>query len=456
MNEVHNAGKVQIHDIALISYNGKYATLVSHLLEFNLYEDIFSGGMYGNVVLTDTRGIITELNMIGEEFITIDFESPGFKSRIRKSFQCTGVSNRTFTKDNHTEAFVIHFVSPEVFLDHYTVVQAAFSGAVDDVVSEIYRKHFHHPRYFYVKDDTLLQSEEFTELSIFSECKQKIKFVSPSWSPAKCLSWLASKVQPSDPNLSAPNFLFFESNRRFYWGSLEDIISVQRDSNTIAGIYYYAIGNVKSMPSDNTVTVDNRTYKAPDILRDYYIVNNLVIDKNVDSLANLQSGYLSSVYHELDVRTRTHKEHVYDHVIKYPDYKHTTPSAIGFFSTDTIRSPYSHQFVGFKHKELFTGYSDNLNERAAKVVPARNSLLNELHQVKMHIDVMGRTDVEIGCLIYLHYPKVGERTETEKVKDIADPLYSGLYLITAIHHRVTVENHFMTMEIVKDSLGNAK
>lgn len=48
------AGKVDIQEITLISGNGIYNSLISYLVELNLYEDIYSGGLYGNIILSDS------------------------------------------------------------------------------------------------------------------------------------------------------------------------------------------------------------------------------------------------------------------------------------------------------------------------------------------------------------------------------------------------------------------
>ena len=40
----------------------------------------------------------------------------------------------------------------------------------------------------------------------------------------------------------------------------------------------------------------------------------------------------------------------------------------------------------------------------------------------------------------------------EDKSDKGDAFYSGTYLITAIHHKVTLNRHTMIMEIVKDAL----
>jgi len=449
------AGKIELQELTIISGSGVYMSLLSNLVEFNLFEDIYSGGMYGNVVVSDSIGLVHKLTMVGEEYLNVKFDTPGFDIPINKSFRCTGVENRTFTRDTTTESYIIHFVSPEVYLDHYMPVQAAFSGPVEDIVPEIFGKYLAHPRRLEIQDGQLIDSEDITDLSIFTECKNIVKFVSPTWSPMKCLSWLASKSISSDPTLPAANFLFFESNKRFYWGSIESMIKEQRDSQNIIGIYVYAPGNVKQTSQKvDSITVNNLTYSNPDIFRDFFSIHELTVLNNVDVLHNIQTGYSSSVHHELDIGTRKYTETVYDHATQYPFYNHTSANAHGFFADDAIRVPYAHQIVSFKHPGLYTGYKNNLNEQAKTVMPIRNSLLCELNQIKMKIEVHGRTDIEVGSMLYLIYPKSGEKTESDMVKSISDTYFSGLYIITAIHHRITLENHSMTMEIVKDSFGD--
>lgn len=269
----------------------------------------------------------------------------------------------------------------------------------------------------------------------------------------KCLSWLASKVVSSNTTLIGANFLFFETNKKFYWGSLEDMIKSQREEGAIIGVYTYAVGNVKE-PKPNSIDVAGVTYNGPDLMRDYFAVHDLTVVKNVDLLENLQNGYLGSVYHELDIMNKSYNEVQYDHIDRYNDYQHTQAYGSGFFSETAIRSPYAHQIIGFKHPNLFSNVSNNLNEQASNIKPIRTSLMSELNQIKLKIDVHGRTDVELASMLYLVYPKSGIKDDTNKNELLKDPYYSGLYIITAIHHQISLNNHKMTMEIVKDSFGD--
>jgi hypothetical protein len=56
-------------------------------------------------------------------------------------------------------------------------------------------------------------------------------------------------------------------------------------------------------------------------------------------------------------------------------------------------------------------------------------------------------------MLYFDYPSLGAKDEKDSESSAQDKLYSGYYLITAIHHKVTKIEHQMVMEIIKDSLS---
>ena len=449
------AGKVDLQELTLFSADGMHTSMLPYLIEINIHEDIYSSGLYGNIVVLDSIGLINRLTMTGDEYLTIKYDVPGFENPIHKTFRCYRITDRTFKNDNSNETYIIHFVSPEVMLDQLSVVQKSFSGPTNDVIEDIFRNYIMTPRTLSISDNGgVVASEEVTELNLFTDVQRKIKFISPSWSPFHCINWVAAKTLPESSSLNAPNMMFFETTRRFYWASLEDLIRTQYEAQVLSGKYVYAPGNVK-VDTTGEVMVDERIFHAPDLPRDFFSIHHIEISNNVDALSNVQHGYLASVYHELDIGTRTYKELPYDHADEFSKQFRTAGNkAIGFFSDGSLRNPYNHQVVGFKHPGLFTGIKDNLNEYASTTLPKRLSQLQDVEQVKVKIDVFGRTDMEVGSLIYILYPKSGPRDEEDKNKSIQDRFYSGIYVTTAIHHRINLETYHMTMEAVKDSWGD--
>ena len=132
---LQKAGSVNIQEIKLISSNNVVIDLEEFLVEINLYEDIFSSHLYGDMFLTDSRNIIDQLPIIGEEYFNLTFFTPGFDTfKIKKTFRVFRLSNRQIVRDNSTQTFVLHFASIELFYDMLLPLYKSFTGKITDLV----------------------------------------------------------------------------------------------------------------------------------------------------------------------------------------------------------------------------------------------------------------------------------------------------------------------------------
>ena len=82
--------------------------------------------------------------------------------------------------------------------------------------------------------------------------------------------------------------------------------------------------------------------------------------------------------------------------------------------------------------------------------------MNELSTIKLILTVPGRSDAEVGNIIYLRYPQARPRDGEDSNISLDDPMYSGFYLVTAIHHKFNHLKHVMIMEVCKDSVQKTK
>ena len=89
------AGQFALSDIQLISYQSsdggsepKKVSVRSLVLEINIYEDIFSKGLSGNVVLLDGQNLTNHLPLTGFERIEFKLNTPG----IAKGFDFTSTT----------------------------------------------------------------------------------------------------------------------------------------------------------------------------------------------------------------------------------------------------------------------------------------------------------------------------------------------------------------------------
>lgn len=447
---LQKAGSVKIVELKLISSTNVVWDLKEFLVELNLYEDIFSNNLYGDILLSDSRNLIDKVPLIGEEFINVEFVTPSFEEAghfIKKTFRVFKISSRKIVRDNNTQLFVLHFASVELFYDMLLPLYKSFEGKIHDLVDQIYFDYLASNRNFNISggDTSIDTNSNNTNLIVMNETSNDVKFVSPGWTPMKCINWLASKSIPKDG--ISKNYLFFETNRAFYFGSLEYLFKDAKENKNNIGTYSMSVSNVRENKSKN-------------INREFFIVQSVDMIDTTDHVKNYTNGYLANRLITLDVFNKKYELVDYDYVEDYQNNYHTSgegKNSQPVFTKDSPRNAATSISFYPVNPRLFqtskTDYfKDNVSEKMKDIHGNRKSSLLGLTNIKLNIVVPGRTDVEAGRLLFFNFPALGAASEADKSKDFIDKNYSGYYLITAIHHRVTAQEHVMTMEIVKDSL----
>jgi hypothetical protein len=445
---ITRAGDVRIEQLTLISSDNKSIDLSEFLVELNIYEDIFSNYLQGNIVLTDSRNLIEKLNIHGEEVLIVKVRTPslGEESVIKKTFRTFKISDRKIIRDNNTQNFIIHFVSAELYVDVLLPLFTPFEGDIETVVEKIFNDYIATNTQFELSEDKteVKVKPDLSPFIILNGISNRVKFVSPGWSPFKCINWLASKAIPTDGN--AKNFLFFESSKAFYFGSIEFIFKNAIENNNIIGTY--------SIAASNLTGNDNKK----NLSREYFLAKDVEMVSTVDQIQNFTNGFLANRLIYLDVHNKIYDLIDYDYVEEYKNQFHSSgkgDEALPPFSTNSLRNFATSISFYPKNPKLFDGFTDNINEKMDVIYGNRKSSLLDLSNLKMNITVPGRTDVEVGRLLYFLYPSLGGKADSDNTSSELqqDKLYSGYYLITAINHRINRHEHTMTMEIVKDSLN---
>jgi len=442
---LQKAGSVNVKELKLISSNDVIVKLNEFLVELNIYEDMFSQYLYGDIVLSDSRNLIDTLPIIGEEYLNVEFCTPTFDEQnqiIRKTFRVFKLSNRNIVKDNNTQTFVLHFASVELFYDVLLPLYKSFEGNITEVAEQIFYDYIANNRNILLTNDDkeIKEAGEVTPLTIFNQSSNNVKFVAPGWTPFKCINWLASKAIPKEGY--SKNYLFFESNKGFYFGSLDFLFRDALENNNIVGVYSYGPNNLKQN-------------KDRDLLKEFFTASEVVMVDTTDHIKNYTNGYLANRLIFLDVYNKVYERVDYDYVEDYEKNYHTSgegKSAVPVFTRDSPRNFSTSVSFYPKNPKLFDNFTGNINEKMDQIYGNRKSSLLGLTNIKLNITVPGRTDIEVGNLLYFKFPALGPTSDEDKNKENIDKNYSGYYLITAIHNRVTISEHIMMMEIVKDSL----
>ena len=442
---LQRAGEVRIEQLKLINSSDEVIDLSEFIVELNLYEDLFKNYLHGNLVLTDSRNLIDKYNIHGEEFLNVKLRTPSFPDSeiIEKTFRVFKLSDRTIVRDKNTQNFVLHFISVEFFYDVSLPLFAPFEGKVTDIAGRIFSDFLASSRNFNVSEtnNEIKEDPKPTELIVINEASNKIKFISPGWSPLKCINWLASKAIPKDG--VAKNFIFFESSKNFYFGTLENLFRDAHENKNYLGRYLISASNVRDDKSSQNVS------------REMFLAKDVEMVETTDYIKNYTNGYLGNRLVYLDVFNKEYELIDYDHTLNYEKQFHSSgkgEEAKPVFNKDTFRNFATNISFYPKNPKLFNDYPDNISEKMGEIYGNRLSSMLELTNIKMNMTVPGRTDAEVGRIIYFEYPSMGAKDETDSGSSAQDKLYSGFYIITAIHHKVNKLEHTMTMEVIKDSL----
>ena len=91
---LQKAGDVIYNEVLLVT-NGGIIDIRDFVVEINIYEDMFSPCLHGNVIIRDTQNLIEKVPLIGDEILTLDISTPQLAqapydptNKIQKSFAC--------------------------------------------------------------------------------------------------------------------------------------------------------------------------------------------------------------------------------------------------------------------------------------------------------------------------------------------------------------------------------
>lgn len=444
---LNSPGDFLVEELTLTSSTGELVDLSSFLLELHLYEDVFSPCMTGKIVLADAINLISSIPILGNEIITIKIRTPTLEDTpfniIEKSFQMYSIDDRTMTSDR-SQYYTISFISKEGYYDNVVPITKTFRGKTDEIVKEIYETYIKAPRR---NDD----QEKFTTLVINDAPHQSnLTYTSNFWSPFKNLNFISKNTRGG--TLVGADHLFFETNKSFYFTSLEALINDQLAS----GIF-----------EDYVVELDGMTLPRRESALSYFgnvfdrgmtKIETLKMTKTLNALEGQTSGYFSSTVLGYDLITKKMSESSFNFI----------DNNDAFIKTDTGRpipaniaeSPYANsEFVMF-NTSVFNDYGKTANSELPEGHPAqlysdrhlfRKSYLNSFDQFKFEMVIPGRTDIEVGNLINLLHPNPAVIDKSD-IDTIIDPILSGIYLITAIHHKFDDNRHVISAEIVKNGL----
>lgn len=419
-DQINYAGEVRLTKCNLISSAGTKGVDITNIVyHIEIFEDIFSNSLSGNIILTETYNLRNQLPLIGEEILEIEFNTPTFTQKFTKSFYVYRMTDHVIQGDKKM-AYCLHFMSLENVYDLNTKLSRSFLGNTHEIATSLFNQYVRIPE---------VPKEIYAE-----ESSNKIKFVANFWSPYKCLNYAASRSTDMT-SFQTPNFLFFESRSGFNFRSLNSLMKAPT-------VYSY----LYDTKSRRTNTIEDGC-SVRDINQEYHSAFNMIVDEPFDYITRELNGVFSHKVIQHNLLNKNVTSHVYNY---WNDFEQTNHLGVAPLCSEYV--DFNDTGTLYSTKTIYPSMHNNINDISGEIVSKRISLLGhpDLHKIK--VVVAGRTDIEVGQVVEFKMAKYGHLTQENKNDDMSDKYWSGNYLITNIKHQVTAKDHQMTLSLSKDAI----
>jgi hypothetical protein len=475
-------GDFRAGEIILYSYGGSQLEISGMTAVVNVYQDLDSAFLSGNLMFFDSVGAVNKLPIIGNEFLEFKFRTPidakGDEEMNATNHRFQVYEKRSVRSTQNTQAVALFFTSIESIRNERLRVSKSLSGSYGEMVDKIFKT-----------DKTLLNSKK----DVFIDpTKGVYKYTFPNCRPAEAVRHMTYMSEPI--NFKTPDYMFYENNRGFHFRCLESLYRESGDNTR----------NRPFVAFIDLLSAFNPNFGTPDVESESPITKpySFSFNDSYNTLKNTRRGMFGSVTYAHDlidkkfIKSRTSYTNYYEQALHIDAptgagtvYQGIMPPGPAEFDDDytvddkSYGSTNKHQINRLHASKLTKASSaDNrkyMDDYFARVfvVPATkanhvfNSEGTELDPrmtakqnlseatrdyFSMDIDVPGNFTYNIGDLVWCEVPSynaAGMTTDNKVMReDVIDPFLTGRYLIKSLHHQIDMidQKHTTAMTVVRN------
>jgi len=419
-------------------------------VELKYYESVLSNTISASAIIVETgftdrtdedgeliRGIVDTLPVRGGEPVFLEFEDAQPEPN-KLSFKTNDTAlyvNRLRGLDPGTQkdVYVIDLCTREFLTNEQTRVKKRYDEKISDNVRTI------------LTEQGGIQIKKNINID---ETAIPYNFIGNQKKPFYLCTWLASKSVPVisiegesnvDGRGGAAGYFFFENYEGFQFRSLDKLLDKKRDP---VKKYIYT-GNESYPPEYNghitSVSMD----------RDIDLQQNLALGTYANR--SIFFNYASMYYEGRDYNiVKNQKDKIVnagEHDIAWvaPAFREG-PSRLMNHILDVGTLP-----SGNTAKEQLENRKENPTKPtwdAADTMVQSIMRYNQLFTIKINIMIPGDFSLKAGDLIHCEFPLLTTDTNKE-----VNPESGGIYMIASLCHRITPENTYTSLSLVRDTKG---
>lgn len=408
---LYNTKDYEINALELINSGGQTVDLRKIFVELQIFQDLYSSVMNGNIVINDGNDIFSNFYLVGNEYLRISIDKPSLGRPLERIFRVYKSSNRTPSTDSG-QLYILHFCSDELISSEQILVSKAYKSVkIRDIVSDILLKELN-------IDSNRINSLEDTS--------GNFDLIVPNYRPFEAIQWVTARGYDQKKFC----YFFFENKNGFNLTSLQTLIK-QKPYKTIR----YELKTVDPDPSKNKDSVDQL-----DILTDF------------DMITSITNGAFASRMLAIDVFNQTYE---------YNDYDLSTAEAQG-----NLLNKYKpvNSFKNSKGETLFQA-KNSFFRTYLQVKPSSTEKSNDikywllpramhmvlLNHFRIKVVIPGDIELKAGDMVNYEFPMFDAANSAGKK---LDKFRTGKYLVAAVNHKFSEDRFESIVELVSDSFAD--
>jgi len=439
-SDLQFAGEFLLEKCSLLTVSGTEIDVSGIVSTINIYEDIFSMTVSGDILFKDTNNLVLNAPIIGEEKLLLKIQTPQTSPKVHNETDTSVIDyvvtplqiykiNKVTGAGENAIMYSLNFTTQEAFRNQISRISQSYKGDPAEIVEKILR------------DQNYLDS---TRKLFVEPTSNMLKMVVPNKKPFNAIQHLC-EVSNSKQNGQSPTYLFYETTKGFHFRSVDGLCTQEPTM-----VYKEHIPN-----STNEKNVIDARKNLENIV-------SFNVKSTKDTIYNMSKGFYSSTLRVHDLYNKTLTDHEYGYFKDFSKDTHTDGASPTISKSPDARTqktledyPDTKLFVSttsatkhFSEGVEYPYQSDNLDQTLQR----RSARLRQLGRgIKVQLEVPGQTFIQAGDIIEVNIGSTSATTE-----DKQDKTLSGKHLVTTIRHefsRGEDPRHKMYLETVKDSLA---
>ena len=422
-----------IQEIIFRNHAGRELDLKALVTNFSITESIYQSSLLLSMNVKDPVNIMEELQISGQETIKVTLARKPYGEDIEDlvSLDFIVTEYPIFGRlDNRLQVYSLRGVSPHAYISELKKISKAFSGTIQDFVSEV------------LTDDLGIPSDM---MEISGASTAFISFIVPNMAPLDAIHWAIRRAydQAGSP------FYFYQR--------LDGVIVLESQAEMISRDSYKEYKDAKFFQYNQT----GDTSIAKDYEERSLRILSMASDVRMSKYGSIPSGAYGSRSEYLDLSTKTLNRSAFKYETEFDGmiWTYKNPVVSSNFKPDNPNnnlSQFPDSLVNYipTNKHAFDNPNYHSTTESGTLNKAQ-SYIENMDSISHDITIAGDFKLLAGKMISLRIPPAidpGANIKNSKISnDIQrDNYFSGKYLVTSIVHNFA-EDYRIDMKIKRDS-----